>query len=199
MSLETEKKYRLGTGDRERITRALVEMRAEFVGQHFEENIIFSSPEMLERASIVRIRNVGDRCLLTFKQRVESRTDIKEQIEYETSVSDAGEMTSILNELGLQPRVIYEKRRDIWNLRSAEVVLDELPFGDFMEIEGTVTSIKEAEMLLGIEDLKAEIETYPRLTARLGVDVDGVREARFSRDAERSARYPTPTFQVRTV
>ena len=173
MSLETEKKYRLGTGDRERITRALVEMRAEFVGQHFEENIIFSSPEMLERASIVRIRNVGDRCLLTFKRRVESRTDIKEQIEYETSVSDAGEMTSILNELGLQPRVIYEKRRDIWNLRSAEVVLDELPFGDFMEIEGTVTSIKEAEMLLGIEDLKAEIETYPRLTARLGVDVIG--------------------------
>jgi adenylate cyclase class 2 len=116
---------------------------------------------------------------MTYKRRVESTSDVKEQIEYETVVSNADETASILNELGLRPRVIYEKNRDIWNLRSAEVVLDELPFGDFMEIEGSITSIKEAEMLLGIEDVKAEIETYPRLTARLGTNVDGVMEARF--------------------
>lgn len=183
MSLETEKKYRLGPDDRERITRSLVELRAVFVGQHREENIIFSSPEMLERASIVRLRYVDDRCLMTFKRRVESRSDVKEQIEYETVVGDGGEAESILRELGLRPRVIYEKKRDIWNLRTAEVVLDELPFGSFMEIEGPITSIKEAEMLLGIEDIEAELETYPRLTARLGTEVDGVMEARFDRDS----------------
>ena len=110
---------------------------------------------MLDRASIVRIRNVNDRCLLTFKRRVESQSDVKEQIEHETLVSDANETASILNELGLRPRVIYEKKRDTWKFRSVEVVLDELPFGDFMEIEGPRMSIKEAEMLLGIEDLES--------------------------------------------
>ena len=122
--------------------------------------------------------------MLSDKCRVESQSDVKEQIEYETTVSDAKEAESILRELGLQPRVIYEKRRDIWKLRTVEVVLDELPFGSFMEIEGSITAIREAEMLLGIEEVEAELETYPRLTARLGTDIDGVMEARFDRDSE---------------
>jgi adenylate cyclase class 2 len=180
MSLEIEKKYRLGPGDRERIAAALSEAGAEFVGHEFEENRIFSNPEMLERASIVRLRKVGDRCVLTFKRRIESRSDVKEQIEHETLVSDPESMTSILDELGLSPRVVYEKKRDTWKFRSVEVVLDELPFGDFMEIEGPLTSIREAEMLLGLEDLEAELETYPRLTARLGTNVGEVMEARFN-------------------
>jgi hypothetical protein len=61
-----------------------------------------------------------------------------------------------------------------------EVVLDELPFGSFMEIEGPLTAIAEAEMLLGIEDLEVEHETYPRITARLGKLNNGIIEARFS-------------------
>jgi adenylate cyclase class 2 len=179
MSVEIEKKYTLRSGDRERIVSALSKAGAEFVGHEFEENTIFSSPEMLERASIVRLRKVGDRCLLTFKRRIESRSDVKEQIEHETIVSDPDAIISILDELGLTPRVIYEKRRDTWKFRTVEVVLDELPFGDFMEIEGLRTSIKEAEMLLGLEELEAELETYPRLTARLGTNVNDVMEARF--------------------
>lgn len=184
MAIEMEKKYRLADGDRIRIALSLEELGSSHIGLHFEENVIYSSSELMDRSSIVRIRLVGGRSLMTFKRRLESRFDVKEQVEYETEVSDASETKSILQELGLHPRVIYEKRRDVWRLRSAEVVLDELPFGDFMEIEGSLSSIREVEMLLGIDDIPVELETYPRLTARLGVDVDGVIEARFTR-AER--------------
>ena len=159
---------------------SLAEFGSSHVGPSFEENIIYSSPDLLGRSSIVRIRVVDGTSLMTFKRRLESRSDVKEQIEYETEVANVAETQSILEELGLSPRVIYEKRRDTWRLRSAEVVLDELPFGNFMEIEGTVSSIREVEMLLGIEDVAVELETYPRLTARLGVDVNGVVEARFN-------------------
>jgi hypothetical protein len=54
-----------------------------------------------------------------------------------------------------------------------------------MEIEGTITAIKEAEMLLDIEDLETEHETYPRLTLRLGKRNGDVVEARF--DESKSA------------
>lgn len=183
MSLEVEKKYRLGPSDRERIASALSEAGAEFIGHEFEENTIFSSHEMLKRSSIVRIRKIGGRCLLTFKRRIESKSDVKEQVEHETAVADPDVMTSILHELGLSPRVVYEKKRDTWKFRSVEVVLDELPFGDFMEIEGSRTSIREAELLLGLDNIEAEIETYPLLTARLGTNVNDVIEARFKPDA----------------
>ena len=59
------------------------------------------------------------------------------------------------------------------------IVLDELPFGLFMEIEGSVMSIREAEMLLDIEELEVEHDTYPRMASRLGNAVGNLIESRF--------------------
>lgn len=179
MSVEIEKKYRLAEGDRERILSALAEAGAEFQRRDFEENTIFSGDVLGETGAIVRIRRLGERTLLTYKRRVDSQFDVKQQVELEIEVSNAVTAAAILNELGLTPRIVYEKYRDIWLLRSVEVVLDQLPFGEFMEIEGAITAIKEAEILLGIEDLDVEHETYPRLSARLGTAANGVVEARF--------------------
>ena len=82
--------------------------------------------------------------------------------------------------MGFQKNLVYEKRRKTWHFRDVELVLDELPFGLFMEIEGSITAIKEAEMLLDIEDFPAEHESYPRLTARFGKRNGDLIEARFS-------------------
>jgi len=104
---------------------------------------------------------------------------VKHQLEYETEIADAESLDSIVRELGLAPRLVYEKRRRKWKFRGTEVVIDELPFGLFMEIEGKITAIRETEMLLGAEELEPEPITYPRLTMQLGLDRDGVKEARF--------------------
>jgi adenylate cyclase class IV len=116
---------------------------------------------------------------LTFKKRVENLSDAKQQIEIESEVSDARAVAEILAQLDVMPRLIYEKRRRTYRLKDAEIVMDELPFGLFAEIEGSILSIKETEMILGMEDLEVEHETYPRLTARLGKSVGGIIEARF--------------------
>jgi adenylate cyclase class 2 len=116
---------------------------------------------------------------LTFKKRIENASDVKEQTEHESEFADADAVAEILAELGFKPRIIYEKRRETWLFRTVEIVMDELPFGLFMEIEGSITSIKEAEMILGLEELETEQETYPRLAARLGIEKDGVLESRF--------------------
>jgi len=181
MAIEIEKKYRLTPETRQEVADSLLEMGAEFQGEDLEENTIFTNADLIEKRAVVRIRKTNARTTITFKQRTESQSDVKHQIEFETEVKDPDSARSILEKIGLRPTLVYEKRRRTYRLRNAEVVLDELPFGLFMEIEGSVTAIAEAEMILGIEGLEAEPETYPRLTARLGAKNGDVVEARFAR------------------
>ena len=86
----------------------------------------------------------------------------------------------ILEALGFKPVLVYEKRRHTWSLGETEVVIDELPFGLFMEIEGSEPEIEAAERTLGIEGLPSEHETYPQLTDKHGQRLGEVVEARFS-------------------
>ena len=60
-----------------------------------------------------------------------------------------------------------------------EVVLDELPFGLFVEIEGEEGAIIAAERLLGLEGAEAEHAPYPELVLSHGREKGGVIEARF--------------------
>ena len=181
MSIEIEKKYRLDAETKSVVISALEEVGGEYIRRDFEENVIYTSDGLRKNGGVIRLRHVGDRTLLTYKRRVQGRSDVKEQIEHETEVSDVDSIRSILGELEIRPALVYEKYRDIWKLRSIEVVLDELPFGTFMEIEGTLTGIKEAEILLGIEDLETVHETYPTMTARMGMRIGDRVEARFPR------------------
>lgn len=179
MSIEIEKKYRLDAASKEAVETALKDAGAEFVGREFEENTIYSNDQLRETSTIVRIRKTDNRALLTLKRRLDNQFDVKQQIEYESEISDAEAMRAIIAELGLKPVLVYEKYRDTWRFRSVEIVIDELPFGDYMEIEGSITAIKEAEILLDLDTLETEHETYPRLTAQLGETAGDVREARF--------------------
>ncbi|HEV8593804.1 MAG TPA: class IV adenylate cyclase [Pyrinomonadaceae bacterium] len=178
MAIEIEKKYRVTSEQFTELESELADTGAEFVGEDFEENIIYGG-EVLAGDAVLRIRKTKARTLLTFKRRIENQSDAKQQVEIETEVADAGATAEIIENLGLASRLVYEKRRKTYKLKSAEIVLDELPFGLFVEIEGSLLAIKEAEMILGMEDFVIEHETYPRLTARLGTAAGDVIEARF--------------------
>ena len=88
-------------------------------------------------------------------------------------------MDAILQALGFQPGLVYEKRRTRWQVGDAKVVVDELPFGLFMEIEADEKEINRVEELLRAGDLPAVVETYPRLTIEYGSERGDVIEARF--------------------
>jgi adenylate cyclase, class 2 len=178
--VEIEKKYRLTEERRDEILTVLEEVGAVYDGEDFEENTIYGGGRLENNRGVVRIRKTQDRSLLTFKRRMENAADVKQQLEYETEVSDVDAAVNIIRELDMKPQLVYEKRRKIWRLGDVEIVVDELPFGLFMEIEGSITGIKEAEILLEIDDLETENETYPMLTARLGKLTGDRTEARFS-------------------
>jgi adenylate cyclase, class 2 len=179
MAIEIEKKYRVTARQFADLARELADAGAEFFSEEFEVNTIYISDRLAADASIVRIRTTPHRSILTFKKRLENSYDTKQQLEIESEISDPEAVATILSQLDLAPRLLYEKRRKTYRLKEVEVVLDELPFGLFVEVEGDIMAIKEAEMILGMEDLEVEHDTYPRLTARLGKQVEGIIEARF--------------------
>jgi len=160
--------------------RRLRELKAKPRPEEFEENTLYRGGVMGFGRRVLRLRRVGQRAILTFKERFPGTSPIKHQREEETEVADAEALAAILKALGFEPALIYEKRRTRWKLGKAEVVVDELPFGRFMEIEASESEIARVEKLLGADRLRAELETYPGLTARLGKKRDSLIEARFS-------------------
>ncbi|HMJ08329.1 MAG TPA: class IV adenylate cyclase [Pyrinomonadaceae bacterium] len=180
MAIEIEKKYLLTLDVFAKIENRLGEIGAVSRGEDFEENTIFSLQELTGKPGILRIRKTEKRILLTCKRRTPSITDSKHQVEYEVEVSDGEAMRDIILELGLTPSVVYEKRRRSWTIADAEVVLDVLPFGLYMEIEGTEHSIESIESMLEIEDLINEPRTYPGLTQLFGKQIGNVFESRFA-------------------
>jgi adenylate cyclase class 2 len=182
MPIEVEKKYRLTDAQRELIIRRLAQIGAKNEGQVFEENLLFDGAALNGRNCVLRLRRVAGKAILTFKERLPGKSATKRQREEETPVQDGDAMQTILADLGYRPKVVYEKKRETWRLGEAEIVIDELPFGLFMEIEGSEAEIENTEKALAIADLTAETATYPRLAAISGTLQGSVIEARFPKE-----------------
>ncbi len=181
MPIEIEKKYRLTRELLEPLRLRLKDVGAEVVrAEELEENTIYTGPGLDPRSRVLRLRRTPRGALFTFKERDSATSSaVKRRREEETEVSDADALAAILEALGYRAALVYEKRRATWKLNETEVVIDELPFGLFLEIEGEEFSILEAEKLLNLEDAEAEHAPYPELTLRHGEKRDGVYEARF--------------------
>jgi len=182
MAIEIEKKYRLDKKRLVELTAKLETLGAKFSYETFEENYLHRGGLLDERPAVLRIRKTQKRTTFTYKERVPNQGDFKHQIEFETEVSDVEATEGIIERLGYKLAVIYEKHRKAWTLGKVEVVLDELPFGYFMEIEGEMDDILKAERKLDATDLENEARGYPRLTTKHGkLRKDGVYEARFEK------------------
>ncbi len=184
MAIEIEKKYRLTKKQNDSVRRRLPEIGATFQGEEFEENTLYGGKGLAVGRSVLRLRRVGDSAILTYKKRLPTSSPIKRQREDETKVEDPEALNAILAALGFKPALVYEKRRETWVLGKAEIVLDKLPFGLFMEIEGPARDIRAVETRLAVKNLKTENLTYPQLTVEHGRKSRGVVEARFKSFAQ---------------
>jgi predicted adenylyl cyclase CyaB len=135
MALEIEKKYRIDKKILVELTARLGELGATFTNETFEENYLHRGGVLDGRNAFLRLRKTNHVNTLTYKEKVSSENDFKHQIEFETIVSDVDAMEHIIEKLGYELSIVYEKHRKTWRLGRVEVVLDELPFGYYMEIE----------------------------------------------------------------
>lgn len=142
------------------IKKILKNQKAQFIGRAFEKTIRFDSPdESLEKSGrFLRIRT-GFKNVITLKQKI-SNKKFKEREEIELEISDPKRMRLILENLGFNKVLIMEKYREKWQLNNAEICIDKLPMGIFIEIEGKEKSIKEIVKILGLNFKDRIIVTY---------------------------------------
>ena len=179
MAIEIEKKFRLTNEQFVEVEPLITELNAEYFGEQFEENILYTNQIIFKKGGVVRVRKTDNKCVLTYKGLLKNTSDKKIHIEHETNVEKPEEIEKILEYLMLEKTLVYEKYRKTWRLNEVEVVLDKLPFGYYMEIEGKLKAIKETEKLLNAEKFEVEQKTYPFLTKLLGRKNGNIIEARF--------------------
>ena len=167
MGKEIEQKFLVR--DLGKVKNRLLELGAEEIHpRHFERNLLFddSSGSVKNRGGILRLRQSGDKAILTVKLPPESPSDeAKVRQEFQVEVSDFEEAKRLLKALGFEPWGGYEKYREEFRLGGAIVALDEMPFGDFVEIEGDLDEIKAVARSLGLDLGKRILRGYPNLVA----------------------------------
>lgn len=160
--LEVEVKFMLR--DLAPIRRRLVDMGAEIIAPRvFERNVRFDTADeaLLARQQLLRLRQ-DTRVRLTFKgpaaEDVASEAKVREEIELEVGHFDR--MSAVLQRLGFLPIQIYEKYRETYQWRGVEIVLDEMPFGDFIELEGVEADLRPAAEALGLDWSRRILANY---------------------------------------
>jgi adenylate cyclase, class 2 len=102
-----------------------------------ELNYRFDTPEMslTREHRVLRLRQ-DTATVLTYKGPAQSNEEVSVRPEIEFEVSDFQSAKNLLEALGFRLSVQYEKWRTIYQLGGLEICLDEMPYGNFTEIEG---------------------------------------------------------------
>lgn len=102
-----------------------------------ETNLRFDLPDGSLRSSgrVLRLRRDTE-ARLTFKSASRNHNGVLERDEIELTVEDFQKANAFLEALGYQQVILYEKYRTTYEIEQAQVMLDALPYGNFVEIEG---------------------------------------------------------------
>ncbi len=105
-----------------------------------ESNFRFDTHKRELSASyqVLRLRH-DTHSRLTYKEPADPNSGVSARLEYEVEISDLNAAKHMLEALGYEVITIYEKYRVSYSLDNVEISLDEMPFGFFMEIEGSST------------------------------------------------------------
>jgi len=142
------------------IHQKLKDIGAKFFGKVFERTVRFdtSDKNLEKRGKFLRIRT-GFENTVTFKQKFDNKK-FKERKEIELEISDPDKMRMVFESLGFKKIKIMEKYREKWQFGNTEIVIDKLPMGNFIEIEGEKRKIKEMVKILGLNFKDRIIATY---------------------------------------
>lgn len=141
----------------------------------FERNLRLDTPDEALRARDELLRLRQDTAVtLTYKGRSlerEQGSQAKVREELEVTVSDWQTAVAIFQRLGFVPTQVYEKYRETLRLETplgaVTVTLDELPYGNFVELEGEERALRETAALLNLPWQSRLVTNYLALMSAL--------------------------------
>lgn len=165
MALECELKYL--SVDLDAIRCRLEEIGGTCSGRYFESNLVFDYPDRSLKAQsiLLRLREKQGQAIMTVKRppKEDVPSILKVSDEIETSVGDLNIMKTALEALGFKVFFSYEKVREKWHFMDCTLCLDQMPFGCFVEIEGTESSVPACAQAIGLDSHETTTETYHAL------------------------------------
>lgn len=189
MASLTETEVKIAVADLDAIRARLEQVGAALSkARVYERNVRYedAAGTLAARDIVLRLRQ-DSAARLTYKAPPDSAAalpaNVRTRFEAEVTVSDFETMDTILRRLGFHPYAVYEKYRTTYRLGETEVVLDEMPFGDFIEVEGAAPAIERALEALGLSGAPRILESYmvlfDRVKAALALDARDLTFANF--------------------
>ena len=149
---EREAKFYVSRLDK--ITFRLQELKAHLIQPRvLEMNFRFDLPDGSLRATgrVLRLRQDTE-AHLTYKSEGQNNEGVLARQEIEMIVEDFDKARQFLEALGYQISMYYEKYRTTYELEHALIMLDEMPYGNFVEVEGeTVEQIQAVSTQIGLK------------------------------------------------
>lgn len=133
----------------------------------YEVNLRFDTPdEELQRTwRVLRLRQDA-RVRLTYKGPGFEQDGVRVRQELEVEVDDFETARRLLEALGYQVSMMYEKYRAVYELEGVQVTLDEMPFGPFVELEGPDgVTIQAVAASLDLEWEARNLDSYTKIFA----------------------------------
>jgi len=138
-------------------------LNAELVSPRvLETNLRFDRPdgELRRTYQILRLRRDYE-TYLTYKEAAQVGKEVSARREIEFMVSDYDAARSFLMALGYETVMMYEKYRTSYRLDECLVELDEMPYGNFVEIEAADGSkIKPLAKKLSLDWEARSLDSY---------------------------------------
>jgi adenylate cyclase, class 2 len=118
-----------------------------------ETNLRFDTADasLSQQRKVLRLRQ-DQKVRITYKGPTETDQQVAVRSEIEFEVSDFDAARALLESLGYSVSIMYEKYRTTFLLDDAHITLDEMPYGNFTEIEAP------------------DADTIQRLAAQFGLD-----------------------------
>lgn len=134
-----------------------------------EVNLRLDTPDLrlTKSLQVLRLRQ-DNQARVTYKGPGVDQGGVRVRQEIEFIVSDLEAALHLFSALGYQVAMMYEKYRRVYDLDDVHITLDEMPFGNFVEIEGSQPeSILAASQRLGLDWEKRILDSYTTLFDQL--------------------------------
>ena len=150
----------------DRIKARLHTLEARLIQERIlETNIRFDLPSARLRSEgrVLRLRRDTE-ARLTYKGASSNEQGILSRTEIEFVVEDFEKAKQFLEALGYSELMRYDKYREVYELDGCHIMLDELPYGFFVEIEGeSVDKIQKTAAKLRLKWEAAVAKSYHAL------------------------------------